>query len=1021
MDIALIVATPFIMAMIIAITPLNKLITKDGRAWLSALTMAALFIALLGYFPYVQVVDHEGQAFARLIEWVPELGLSLSWYIDGLSLMFGLIVTGIGAAIFLYAGYYFDDEAEQSRFMMWLAAFAGAMLGLVLSGNLLTIFIMWELTSVTSFMLIGFKGAKSAEARAGARQAFLITGAGGLALLLGIVLIGAAAGQQLGRAPLFELSTIVNMDLSSHPYYAAIMVFIMIAAFTKSAQFPFHFWLPGAMEAPTPASAYLHSATMVKAGIYLLARLYPTLHEGAIWTNGLVFFGLTTMLLGAFFALTRRDLKALLAYSTVSKLGAIVAMIGLPEFEGLKAAFIGILAHALYKAALFLVVGTIDHNTGTRVIDKLGGMRRYMPGMMVIAAISALSMAGLIPLFGFVAKELLIDAFVETHIVGAMVALAVVVLASVFTVTAALIVVWDVFFKPPTEEIHYHQSSIFLTAAPALLALGTATFGFLITALIEPLIAATVPLEVHLHLLAPDFLELTAFWLSTGAIITGVLLFLVRRWWMPIFNWRFIPSGNQWFNTIVRGLDWLGSQATKMQTGYVRYYLVVILGVVAVVILGSGQLRELARGNQVELTTAALDGTSFLRACLLFLTIAAAFLATIVRRHITAALALGVMGYSVAGIFLLEHAPDVALVQLLVETLTTVLIILMLGRLSERQRRQVMVRLWQGRSNIGNINVGIFRDVLIAAMVGISVFVFALTALVNRPEPAEITQGDFCLLEGVFVSPRDPDTVRSSIARYHLCMTEEELGVEDVVGAIVADFRGMDTVIEITVFSVAALGVLTLLSRGLENAGRPFVPEREIVPDQGEYQQDVLSEIRTPENLNTPFTRMVSRIVLPLGFLLAMAHIINGSSAPGDGFTAGAIAGLVTAVWFVIFGYDEARKRLGAFSPTMLLRTGLVLVGVNALLPMLIDPSHYSFVSHFDYGKWLGIDQYISILGLHLNSGLLFEIGVAMTVFGGFSVVMEYTAHPQEAPIIHEEDDHQTTTPKETNTSRGGI
>ncbi|MCA9887630.1 MAG: DUF4040 domain-containing protein [Anaerolineae bacterium] len=999
MELALVVAVPFILALLIAITPLNRLLTKDGRAWVAALTMAVLFAILLGYFPYVQAVDHQGQALSFVTEWVPEFGLTLSWYLDGLSLMFGLIVTGVGAAIFLYAGYYFDDEAEQSRFLMWMSAFAGAMLGLVLSGNLITLFIMWELTSVTSFMLIGFKGAKSKEARFGAQQAFIVTGGGALALILGFVILGAAAGQMIGQAPIYEISQIVNLNLSEHPYYTAIAVLIMIGAFSKSAQFPFHFWLPGAMEAPTPASAYLHSATMVKAGIYLLARLYPPMHEGALWTNALVFFGLTTMLLGAFFALTKRDLKALLAYSTVSKLGAIVALIGLPEYEGLKAAFIGILAHALYKAALFLVAGTIDHNTGTRIIDRLGGLRRYMPGMMVVAVVSALSMAGLFPLFGFAAKEFLIDAFVEAHFIGATLALAVVVLASVFTVTAALIVTWDVFFKQPTEEIHYHQSSPILTAAPGLLAVGTATFGFLISVIIYPLLDAAIPKEFKLYLIAPDFYNHLAFWLSTGAIASGLVLFLVRRWWLPIFDLKFIPSGRQAYSGFINLIDWIGIQATRVQSGYVRYYLVTILGVVAFVILSSGQLSDMARGDQVDWASQVVDGTTVLRASLLILTIAAAFLATRARRHITAALALGVMGYAVSGIFLMEHAPDVSLVNLLVETLTSVLIILMLGRLSERQRRQVMERLWQGRSMVGGVNIGIFRDILIASAVGISVFIFALTALVNRPEPAEVAQEDFCILDGVFI-PRDPETVRSSIVRYHLCNSYEEVGSIDVVGAIVSDFRGMDTVIEIVVFSVAALGVLTLLSRGIDSNGQPFVPDENMVPDQGEYTHEVLQEIRTPENLNTPLTRMVSRLVLPAGFLLALTHIINGSSSPGDGFTAGAIAGLVTAVWFVIFGYDEARQRLGAFSPTRLLRIGLLLVAINALLPILLDPANGAFVGYVNYGKLLHIDEFLASFNLKFTSTLLFEIGVALTVFGGFSIIMEYTAHPQSAAAV---------------------
>lgn len=994
MDIALIVAVPFLMALFIATPALNRLLPKDVRTWAGTIIMLVLFAALIGYFPYIQVPegDTKGLVVTRIIEWVPEIGLTLTWYLDALALLFGLIVTGIGAGIFLYAGYYFDDAKEQSRFLLWLSAFAGAMLGLVLSGNLLTMFIMWELTSVTSYMLIGFKGSKSESARFGAQQAFLVTGAGALALIVGLVLLAAAAGQTLDGGFVFELSEILSLNLAEHPYYTAFAILIMIGAFTKSAQFPFHFWLPGAMEAPTPASSFLHSATMVKAGIYLLARLYPPMHENPLWTGILVVFGLFTMLLGAFFALGKRDLKGLLAYSTVSMLGAFVALIGLPEYSGLKAAFVGILAHALYKAALFLVVGTVDHNTGTRIIDKLGGLRRYMPGMTIVAIISGLSMAGLFPLFGFVAKEILLDAFVNASFDGATIALAVVTLSSLFTVIAGFIVIWDVFFKAPKEEIHYHASPVWLTVAPGAMALGSALFGFLIVPLIFPLINAAVPKSFSLYLLPPNFWELLAFWLSTGAIVFGLVLFLVRGAWIPLTNWRFVPSGTGSFRVILAAINWIGDQSVKLQGGLLRYYLVGILGVVAIVILGSGQLNGLARVNPIVLDN--INGSTLLRAILLLLIIAAAFLSVLVRRHITAALALGVMGYAVAGIFLLYPAPDVALVQILVETLATVLIVLILSRLSEEQRKAIMGKLWKGRTNFRNINLGIFRDIFIAAAVGFAVFLFALTALANRPEPELVAASEFCQLDGVFQA--DPNGVRSSIARYHLCTTEEALEVTDVVGAIVADFRGMDTFVEIAVFAVAALGVLTLLSRGLDS-NRPFVPkEQNVYYHKSEFEASSLETVREHKSLDTPFTRLVMRIVLPLGFLLALAHIINGSGAPGDGFTAGAITGLVTALWYVVLGYDEARSRLGTFSPVWLMRAGLLLAVINALVPLLVQPDTGAMLGYIDYGKMIGIDTTLQNFGLKFTSTIIFELGIALTVFGGSGVIMETVAHPQQ-------------------------
>ena len=999
MDLAIINAVPFIIALVIATPRLNGLLSKDARTLITTAIMALLFVSLIGYFPYVQEAG-AGAGVSRVIEWVPELGLSLSFYLDGLSLIFSLIVTGIGAGIVLYAGYYFDDEPDQIRFLLFLTAFAGAMLGLVLSGNLLTLFIMWELTSVTSFMLIGFKGAKDASARFGANQAFLITGAGALALIVGFVLLAAATAQTLGleQGLVFDLSQILQTDLADHPYFSAFAILIVIGAFTKSAQFPFHFWLPGAMAAPTPASAYLHSATMVKAGIYLLARLYPPMHNNELWTILLVGGGLITMLIGSFFALGQRDLKGLLAYSTVSKLGAIVALIGLPEYEGMKAALVGIIAHALYKAALFLVVGTIDHNTGTRNIDKLGSMRKYMPTMAVITVISGLSMLGMFPLFGFVAKEVLIDAFAETHIGGAMLALAVVVLSSVFTVTAALIVIWDVFFKEMSEEarshFHFHASSPFLTVAPGLLAACTVAFGFLIPVLITPLLIPAIPKDFSLYLLPPEFWNVLAFQLSTGAIILGLLLFLLRDTWLSLVNLP-LPRGTDIYQAILRTNNAIADFVLRSQNGQVRYYLIVIMGTVAFVILSAGQLDDLFRGNAIVFDASGIDEASFLRIVLLVLMVISAYMSVRTRRHINAALALGVTGYAVGGIFLLEPAPDVALVQLLVETLATILIVLILGRISPKTREEAMSKLWDGRTEIlfydntgqhneNNVltrfrNIGIYRDAIIAASVGFAVFLFTLTAVINRPD-------------------------RESIAAFYLNPenTVETLGVTDVVGAIVADYRAMDTVLEIGVFTVAALGLLTLLSRGLQSTN-PLIPKTSNVSTQGEFEEDVLRDIQDATRINTPFTRLVANLVLPLTFLLALSHIIFGSGAPGDGFTAGAISGLATALWYVVYGYQEAKARLRFFAPHRMLRIGLGVAVINGLLPILINGGG-EFLTYLDYGKLIGIDGLLSSLNLKLTTTVIFECAIALTVFGGISAIMETIARPKESDNLGEDE-----------------
>ena len=468
MELALLTTAPFCLALLLATPFIRANLGKAAQTHVSALVMAALFAWLVGAFPAVQA----NGALIQRLEWAPALGISLSFYLDGLSLLFALIITGVGALIFYFAGYYFDEAAEHNRFMVWLAGFAGAMLALVLSGNLLMLFIAWELTSVTSFLLIGFKGDKDGESRAGAFKALFVTSGGALALIIGLVMLSAAAGQLAGAdatgLPVADLETILQLKtLHEHDWFPLFTVLILLGCFTKSAQFPFHFWLPGAMSAPTPASAYLHSATMVKAGIYLAARLSPVMYPHELWTSALLTTGLLTMLIGAYFAVKQDDLKGLLAYATVSKLGAIMALLGLPNQYGMKAALVCIIAHALYKSALFMVAGTIDHAAGTRSISQLGGLRKELPALFWVTLISALSMAGLPLLMGFVAKEVLLDALLH-HAPWTGLVMAVTLVSAAFTAMAGYMLIGEVFpgaASAPTAHTRAARADIRWTAA----------------------------------------------------------------------------------------------------------------------------------------------------------------------------------------------------------------------------------------------------------------------------------------------------------------------------------------------------------------------------------------------------------------------------------------------------------------------------------------------------------------------------------------------------------------------------
>jgi len=972
MDIALLNAIPFLAAIIVAIPALRTTVPKALITYGTTAVMAVLFVAFLGYLPLVQ----EQGAIEHVIPWVPGLGLTLTFYLDGLSLLFALVVTGVGTLICFYAGPYFDTIDEQARFMSPLLAFAGAMLGVVLSGNIFALFIAWEMTSITSFLLIGFKGDKYEAARFGARQALVITGAGALAMIGGLVLLAIAAGQinnpdATGFVMNAELSTILSTEgLGEHPWYAAFTILIMLGAFTKSAQFPFHFWLPGAMSAPTPASAYLHSATMVKAGVYLLARMYPPLHDNPLWTSLLVGVGLVTWCMGAYFAVGNRDLKGMLAYTTISKLGALVALIGLPDYLGIKAAMVGIVAHAAYKAALFLITGTIDHAYGTRVIDKLGGIWREMPWVTVIAVISALSMAGVPFFFGFVSKEVFIDAVYLGEI--GFIPLLITMAGAVFTSIAAYILIWEVFFRKPKEgeEPHiHHPMSPLIDIPPGVLAFISLTFGFLIDPVVIPLIDPAVPKDFKL-VLFPGFTFV--FGLSIFAVTFGFIIFLVRKNLMVLFSPPLL-TGTYYYNKIIWFTEWVSDQSLRLQGGRVRYYLTMILGVLAAVFIGSGLLANLDQGQSIPPEMLVLTSEDALKAMLVFLAIAAAGISIWFREHLMAALSLGVMGYAIGGLFLLEPAPDVALVQLLVETLATVLLIIMIGRISAAQRKDAMNKVFKGQAESG---IGIWLDGAIAFISGFSVFVFALTAVLNRP-------------------------ARESISSWHIDNALALVGVQDIVGAIVADFRAMDTVLEIGVFAVAALGVLTLLSRGRQQTD-PMIPSPANIKKYEEFDQDAIEEVQDATRLSTPFTRGVALLVLPFSLLIAISQIVYGSGAPGDGFTAGSVAGLAIALWYVVFGYDDARERLGRFIPSRLVRLGLTVATINAILPMFLGGA---FLGYFAYDKALGIDAILSLANLKFTTTVIFEIAIALTVSGGIGVIMEAIAYPARVRDIDRDDE----------------
>lgn len=928
----LVIGLPFLMALAMAQpTIIRNLNTRINIGWVTggAMALSFVFLLVIGYQPVI--INQSSQAY--LVEWVPQYSLSLSFYLDSLSLLFGLIITGVGTIVFLYAGYYFDDADDRSRFTQLLLVFTGAMLWLVFSGNLITLFIAWELTSIMSFLLIGFKGNKYASAREGAARALVVTAGGGLALLVGLLLLGSAGGS-------YELNELLALNLTEHTWYIPMTLLIMLGAFTKSAQFPFHFWLPGAMDAPTPASAFLHSATMVKAGVYLLVRLHPTLGDAPFWNNGLLTVGLTTMILSAFLAIRQPDLKGLLAFTTTGKLGALVALLGVPGGYGIKAALVGILAHALYKSALFLSVGNIDHATGTRLVSKLGGLWRQMPITGSVVIVSSLSMAGVPPFLGFVAKETKLEAFFDDPIL-----LAIVFISAALTATAGYILIWDVLFAKPKEEIHFHALHKPLEYGLLLLGAATIIIALFVSQLLIPLFAPLIPVEFKL-VLFPGFNDV--FFLSLAAISAGFIGFFLRNVWRRVPD--FPITATHVYDRVIAGSEWVADQVLKTQNGLLRHYLIVIISVVMGILLYGGLIQDTLTMSDVSLGVFTVPDV--LDIMLLILAVGAALASVRVKRHLQAALALGIFGYAIGGVFFVEPAPDVALVQIVVETLATVVLIIMIGRVSLTLRADAMDSLERGFDTRSGAFANI-RDLIIASVTGVVMAAFALVALVNRDN-------------------------RESIAGWHLDNADTEVGVTDVVSAILTDFRGTDTLIEIAVFATAALGLLALLTISREEGGEPNEPE-EIMLDES--------------RIATPMMKVVASLVFPITLMISVVHILYGANAPGDGFTAGVVSGLGIALYYVVFGYDYVVGHFKWVRPSRIIMVGLLMALVNAMIPLL---SGGNFMGLVDYAP--GLD----FANLKFTTTIVFEIAIALTVFGGVSLIMETIAYPVRVPSPNE-------------------
>ena len=739
--------------------------------WLAAVPPAALAVGFAACLPAIA----DGETIRVAYDWVPSLGVSLSFLLDGLSLTFALLISGIGALVALYSSAYLAGHAHLGRFWLYLLLFMLSMLGLVLADNLITLFVFWELTTLTSYLLIGFDHA-AAKARRSALQALLVTGAGGLALLAGLILLGLAAGS-------FELSVIIAQGdaVRAHALYLPILVLVLLGAFTKSAQVPFHFWLPNAMAAPTPVSAYLHSATMVKAGIYLLARMHPVLGGSEAWIWALTLFGAVTAVVASVLALRQTDLKQALAYTTLMALGTLTMFLGAEATVAVAAAVTFLIVHSFYKAALFLVVGIIDHQAGTRDVAKLRGLAIAMPITAIAAAAAALSMAGFPPFLGFIGKELKYEGALAIASEPLFVAGAA-VLANALMVAVAGIVALRPFYGAPSETPKApREAPARLLIGPLLLAALGLTFGLapavIAGGLVQPAVMAilgrpeTVKLALWHGLNLPLLLSLVTF-----ALGLAIFLFHQRLRRMLIgFEAKLPATADQIWDSLLRGLKTLAALQTELlQSGVLRRYLFIIFTSVALAVGATLVMTEALPGPigwpDLEIKHWAVVA----------LVASGAFMTAIATNRLTAICALGVVGVGIALLFVMFGAPDVAITQLLVETLVVVLVAVAMLRLPGLEQAAA--------------RAGRRLDALLAIAVG-GVVTATLLAVVEGP-------------------------LDRSVTTYFEDTSVPEAFGRNIVNVILVDFRALDTFGEVAVVVVAAIGAYALL-RGAKRERQP--------------------------------------------------------------------------------------------------------------------------------------------------------------------------------------------------------
>src|SRR5690554_6563632 len=824
MSLPLVVFLPFLGAIA------APLFAQGGRTAIAIASSVPAIIGLAALFPHWETLAGGGVVHNSW-EWLPALGISFSFRLDGLALLFALLILIIGLLIILYARYYLKKGENIGKFYALLLCFKGSMLGIVLSGNLLLMMIFWELTSLTSFLLISFWSHKQ-DARRGARMALAVTGGGGLALLAGILIIGNIVGS-------FELDDVLAAGelIKNHALYPVALTLILLGAFTKSAQFPFHFWLPHAMQAPTPVSAYLHSATMVKAGIFLMARLYPALAGTELWFYMVSFTGMTTLLFGAYMAMFKHDLKGLLAYSTVSHLGLITLLFGMGTQMAAVPGVFHVVNHATFKASLFMAAGIIEHETGTRDMRRINGLWHFMPHTATLAMVAASAMAGVPLLNGFLSKEMFFAESLQLNLPGLWAWLPPIIatLAGVFSVAYSARFVHDVFFNgkpvdlpiyPPHEPPRYMKIPVeVLVFACVMVGIFPAfSVGPLIYSAASATLGGAVP-DYHLTLAHVFNLPLL---MSFLAFLGGVLMYSQRRRFFAVHAHFKEIDEKEVFEAVVSRVAQLANRLTAIiENGSLqRYTLWLIASVIAVAAIPLANMGMFI-GNQgltpVDWPTALIAGVL----------IACALATAIMHRDRFHALVLmSVAGLIVALTFARFSAPDLAMTQLSVEVVTIVLLMLALYYMPS----------WTPRETTKYHRL---RDVTLALLAGGGMTLVTL-AMLTQPF--------------------------SSISEFFLENSKPGGGGTNVVNVILVDFRGFDTLGEITVLAIAALGIYAMLKNTA------------LTPPPGDGQGHTWTRDAHPLML-----KQIARPMLPLALMVSAYIFLRGHNMPGGGFIAGLI------------------------------------------------------------------------------------------------------------------------------------